>query len=205
MREIFAKLDAKKQQKIIDACIREFAESGYDLASTNRITKKAGIAKGSLFKYFGTKEKLFYTVASHILTEYRVYIRKRISKMPSDIIERMKLIQDRIYDFFGRNPMMLKFFVKVLTERGGVVYIKHRGGWQPLTKPIFMELLDGADLSRLRVDIDTLLQCLRWVDFAIDAEIMEQITPDTTVKQLKRMYRQRMSVVEKILKKGIYK
>ena len=54
----FENLNSKKQNKIIDASIDEFATVGYELASTNRIAKNAGIAKGSLFKYFGTKEKL---------------------------------------------------------------------------------------------------------------------------------------------------
>jgi len=204
-KELFSRLNKKKQDKIIDASIEEFANLGYELASTNKIAKKAGIAKGSLFKYFGNKERLFYTVASHVLTEYRLYIRKNLKDMPSDIIERMAAIQNRIYDFFGKNPMMLKFFSKVLTEKGGVVYIKHKGDWQPLTKPIFMEMLDGADLSRLRVDLNTFLRFIKWVDFAIDAEIMENIRQDTTVAQLKKMYRERLEIAGKVLRKGLLK
>lgn len=43
----------------MEACLREFAAYGYDLASTNRITQACGISKGVLFKYFGDKEGLF--------------------------------------------------------------------------------------------------------------------------------------------------
>ena len=68
-----------------------------------------------------------------------------------------------------------------------------------------MELLDGADLSKLRVDVGTLLQMIKWLDFAIDGEIMENITPETSVKQLKKLYREKMETVTKVLKKGIYK
>ena len=45
-----------KRQRILDAAIREFAEHGYDKASTNSIVKEAGIAKGLLFHYFGSKK-----------------------------------------------------------------------------------------------------------------------------------------------------
>nr|WP_316047273.1 helix-turn-helix domain-containing protein [Planococcus glaciei] len=40
--EKFINLDDKKKQKILDAALQEFAEHGYQQASTNRIVKKSG-------------------------------------------------------------------------------------------------------------------------------------------------------------------
>ena len=53
--KIFTELDEKKQERIIDAALKEFAEYGYENASTNRIVKTCGVSKGSLFKYFENK------------------------------------------------------------------------------------------------------------------------------------------------------
>lgn len=55
----FQQLDSKKAKRIIDAAVSVFAEKGYDAANTNEIAKAAGIAVGSLFQYFKTKENLF--------------------------------------------------------------------------------------------------------------------------------------------------
>ncbi|WP_160115357.1 TetR/AcrR family transcriptional regulator [Varibaculum vaginae] len=55
----FQQLDPKKAQRIINAAVTEFAEKGYEAANTNEIAKTAGIAVGSLFQYFKTKENLF--------------------------------------------------------------------------------------------------------------------------------------------------
>lgn len=55
----FQQLDSKKAKQIIDAAVSVFAEKGYDAANTNEIAKAAGIAVGSLFQYFKTKENLF--------------------------------------------------------------------------------------------------------------------------------------------------
>ncbi len=48
----FARLDEDKRRRIIKGAIRESAEYGFDGTSTNRIVKRVGIAKGSLFNYF---------------------------------------------------------------------------------------------------------------------------------------------------------
>lgn len=55
----FQQLDSAKAQRIINAAVKEFAEKGYEAANTNEIAKAAGIAVGSLFQYFKTKENLF--------------------------------------------------------------------------------------------------------------------------------------------------
>lgn len=51
------------------AGVSEFAEYGYENSSTNRIVKKAGISKGSLFKYFPTKEDFYFYVLDEITAE----------------------------------------------------------------------------------------------------------------------------------------
>ncbi|STY42091.1 HTH-type transcriptional repressor AcnR [Listeria booriae] len=51
-----------KRAKILDVAVEEFASHGYKAASTNRICEVAGVSKGLIFHYFGSKEKL-YTAA----------------------------------------------------------------------------------------------------------------------------------------------
>ncbi len=55
----FLKLPAHKQERVYAAALEEFAAHGFQAASSNRMAKALGIAKGSLFKYFGNKEGLF--------------------------------------------------------------------------------------------------------------------------------------------------
>ncbi|EFR99585.1 TetR family transcriptional regulator, partial [Listeria seeligeri FSL N1-067] len=45
----------------------EFAEKGYQAASTNQICAKAGVSKGLIFHYFGSKEKLYIAVVSYAI------------------------------------------------------------------------------------------------------------------------------------------
>ena len=65
---VFTSLPHEKQERIIKAAMKEFT-AGYKKASTDNIVKAAGISKGILFHYFGTKEKLH-----NYLIDYAIHI-----------------------------------------------------------------------------------------------------------------------------------
>jgi AcrR family transcriptional regulator len=45
-------------QEILDAALAQFAETGYEKASTNAIAARAGMSPGSLYQYFPNKEAI---------------------------------------------------------------------------------------------------------------------------------------------------
>jgi TetR/AcrR family transcriptional regulator len=47
--------------------MEEFASSGYERASYNRIIERAGVSKGAMYYYFDDKEDLFTTVVQQVL------------------------------------------------------------------------------------------------------------------------------------------
>lgn len=51
-------MEADKRQRILSAAMSEFCK-GFKSASTDAIVKEAGISKGLLFHYFGTKRELY--------------------------------------------------------------------------------------------------------------------------------------------------
>lgn len=59
MNENFLKLDKLKQDRIINAALKVFSMHDYKLANTNDIAAGAGISKGLLFHYFGSKKQLY--------------------------------------------------------------------------------------------------------------------------------------------------
>jgi AcrR family transcriptional regulator len=48
-----------RKQDILDAAARLFAEGGDQLPSAGSIAEAAGVAKGTVYLYFGTKEEIF--------------------------------------------------------------------------------------------------------------------------------------------------
>ncbi len=59
MNEKFFDLKKEKQDRMINASLKVFASNGYKHASTDDIVTEAGISKGLLFHYFGSKLGLY--------------------------------------------------------------------------------------------------------------------------------------------------
>ncbi len=57
----FDNLEPQKQEAILQAAGEEFAEKGFESASINRIIKRSGMSKGSVYYYFEDKSDLFVT------------------------------------------------------------------------------------------------------------------------------------------------
>lgn len=60
---------AEKRDKIIESAIRLFEQNGFWNTSTASISKEAGIAAGTLFRYFPSKEQLIDELFLELKTE----------------------------------------------------------------------------------------------------------------------------------------
>lgn len=54
-------------QRLLAAATRLFAEQGYDRTSVQEIVEAAGVTKGALYHYFGSKEDLLHEVYARVL------------------------------------------------------------------------------------------------------------------------------------------
>ena len=201
----FRRLDREKQDKIIRACIDEFAEEGFETASTNRIAQRADVAKGSIFKYFGTKEKMFLAVISHLLAGYMAQVKKHLPEMPKGVLERYAAFMENTLGYFGNDMKLYRAFSRIMAERGGDMMKKIRKDWEPYVEPLVMEMLAGTDIHRLRITPHEFIQLFTWLDNAIDSDVMDSISPKTTLQDVKKMYKDKIGLVYRALKQGIYK
>lgn len=63
-----------KRTRIIDTAMRHFAEHGYHSARVGDIANKLGIAKGSIFQHFSTKDGLFFEVYKKAVRSLPAYL-----------------------------------------------------------------------------------------------------------------------------------
>jgi len=68
-KQTFLNLPEEKRETIINAAVDEFAAYGLENASTNRIVKNSGIAKGSFYQYFEDKQDVFMYLLSVVERE----------------------------------------------------------------------------------------------------------------------------------------
>src|SRR3954454_11365642 len=86
----FLNLDKEKQDRIINAAIKEFAQKGYDSASTNEIVKEAGISKGLLFHYFKNKKQLFFFLFDYCYNVVADEFYKKVDLTERDFFKRIR-------------------------------------------------------------------------------------------------------------------
>jgi TetR/AcrR family transcriptional regulator, mexJK operon transcriptional repressor len=58
-----------KQQQILTAAVRLFAERGFDGTSTDAVSKLAGVSKETLYRYYPSKEQLLVAAMRQIAVE----------------------------------------------------------------------------------------------------------------------------------------
>ena len=90
MDDALKNIDPKKRDAIINAAIKEFASLPYAMVSTNNIVKSAGISKGLLFHYFGSKKGLYETLIGFVIHTLRDSIFEQIDWDESDFFEKLK-------------------------------------------------------------------------------------------------------------------
>ena len=100
----------EKKQSILDASLRLFVENGFHGTSTAEIAKTAGVATGTLFHYFKTKEELINSLYLHakggMLNEISGKYDDKIS-----FKENIKSLWLKFIYFGINNPYMFQFIL----------------------------------------------------------------------------------------------
>lgn len=109
----FNNLDDAKQKRILNAALQEFAENGYEQASTNQIVKHAGIGKGMLFYYFNNKKELYQYLIDHAINIMTTKFFSLINMTEPDLIERLKEIARVKAEYLHENPNVSNFIATV--------------------------------------------------------------------------------------------
>ncbi|MEH6942067.1 TetR/AcrR family transcriptional regulator [Bacillus sp. JJ722] len=179
MNDAFFNLEIDKQQRVINSAFQEFANYGYTDASTNRIVKRAGISKGSLFYYFKNKQDLlnflFKYAIDYLIEDYVAKIDTSIS----DFFERYKLQRSIKNRIFTENPYVFSFissyYYVYKNEMGLPLDLIEQ--LQRLEDQINNSLYQNIDLSMFREDIEISEQFryFKWLMYGYEKELMIEV------------------------------
>lgn len=88
----------KTKRKIFEASMKLFAEKGYDATSIEEITSTVGVAKGTLYYHFSSKEEIFNFLVEEGIKLLNNSVDIKIDKLPNyiDKLKAIVLIQIKI-------------------------------------------------------------------------------------------------------------
>jgi TetR/AcrR family transcriptional regulator, fatty acid metabolism regulator protein len=84
--------ESSKSQQIIDAAIRVFARTGYYNSRVADIAREAGIASGTIYLYFKTKDEILVTLFREKMAEWVGIARRTIATEPDPVAKLRRLV-----------------------------------------------------------------------------------------------------------------
>ncbi|MFH0733816.1 MAG: TetR/AcrR family transcriptional regulator [bacterium] len=98
--------EGNKDKDILEAAIKVFAETGYHKSKISKIAEIAGVATGSVYVYYKSKEEILYRIFNDIWENLYHELFKLTSNPSIPALEKLDSMIDLILDVFTQNPAM---------------------------------------------------------------------------------------------------
>ncbi len=190
----FLNVDPEKQERIINAASKEFAQKGYDNASTNEIVKEAGISKGLLFHYFNNKKGLYLFIFDYLQEMFREKIYENINWNEKDLFIRYREIGLLKFELIKSYPETVNFIKVAYLEDSNEVKSDLEQRQNILIATAYQKLFSDFDHSKFKenIDINKAIQIIFWSmeGFAnqqqekLKALSMDQVNPEETLVEM---------------------
>jgi TetR/AcrR family transcriptional regulator, fatty acid metabolism regulator protein len=90
---VSAMRDPDKPQQIIDAAVRVFARNGFYNSRVSDIAREAGIASGTIYLYFKTKDEILVTLFREKMAAFVAALRADIAREPDPEAKIRRLVR----------------------------------------------------------------------------------------------------------------
>jgi AcrR family transcriptional regulator len=116
-----------KRNAILDAATRLFAERGLTAAPTSEISKQAGVAEGTLFTYFKTKDDLINALYREIKLELADAMMSDFPRK-KNVGTRLRHVWDRYVNWGIANPQQRKVLAQLTVSEVLTKESRNAGG-----------------------------------------------------------------------------
>lgn len=205
--QLFFDLSDEKRGTIISAGIKEFANYGYESSSTNRIVKEAGISKGSLFKYFSTKEDFYFYILDVTANEMISALKEKVNTLSKELFQRIIEYSTLEFSWYILNPEKSKIIVNAFSQKDTDISQKIEMRYGRKEEDIYYWLLQDVDISSFRWNKKKTIEILKWLlkGFNDDFLRLSQEKNYNNFEKLKKEYISNLSEYVEMLKKGLVK
>ncbi|PFG06487.1 TetR/AcrR family transcriptional regulator [Bacillus sp. es.034] len=157
-------IDPEKEDRIIRAATRVFAENGYEKASTNAIVKEAKISKGILFHYFNSKKELYISLYEHLSDLFTEKIYERLDWNELDIFVTIRSVAMIKFELFSVYPDLINFLTSAFSEEAPEVKDDIEKYKTRMVESSFATLFSNVDTSKFKegIDINKSIQVIYW-------------------------------------------
>ena len=98
------------REEILSAAEKVFAAKGFFPTTMSEIAETAEFGTGTLYKYFKSKEDLYFTLIDEKVEEINRLVKSELSQKTS-AVERIKKVLGLQFEFFERNRDFFKIYI----------------------------------------------------------------------------------------------
>ena len=188
--ENFFKIRAEKQEHIINAAFTVFGRQGYKKASVADIAEAAGIAKGMVTYYFGSKKNLYLYLCELGQRKILEETKRHVHRDDMDFFDRIRLGTEIKVAMLREYPGLLQFYIGMFREQDKDVAedIAEFVGEGMETRNRF--LLAAADYDKFRENVhpDLVLKFLDWAAKGLVSDLQILENPETFDEFVQEFY-----------------
>ena len=177
MNEKFFDLKTEKQDRMINASLKIFAMNGYQYASTDEIVKEAGISKGLLFHYFGSKLGLYTFLADYCLRFIKMELSNSLNEKETDYFVILKEIEAAKLSALKKFPY-LQQYLSTLEKETDNDAAKATSEQRANLASIFQDIMKRADFSKFRSEADA-KRVTKMMDMMLKSLMLDEMKSGT--------------------------
>lgn len=170
-----------KQQQILEKAVELFGEKGYENTSIQEIADEIGIAKGSIYSYFQSKEDLLISIYEHY--QQLVFERAFVVSLNRSIPVKQRLMKQFEVQFEGIAEY--KFFMKMQMRGDGPKHSEKLKQFEYRMRGRFFTWLDANIIELFGPDITPYKWDLFWMVQSIYTSYMKLFVSDHITIQAK--------------------
>lgn len=144
----------RRREEILEGATRVFARSGYPGTDVQVVADLLGVGKGTVYRYFPTKESLFLAAADRGMRLLRTRVETDCAN-EAHALNRIRCAIRSYLSFFDEHPEIVELIVQERAEfrdRKKPTYFQHRdaniGPW----RSIFRELMASGSVREVPID-----------------------------------------------------
>ncbi|MBK9620168.1 MAG: TetR/AcrR family transcriptional regulator [Candidatus Obscuribacter sp.] len=108
-------LTTRRREDILEVSTRLFAQRGFRNTDLKAVAEELGVAKGTIYNYFDTKNDLFLSCLAYGLEKLSQCVRERSFDI-ADPVERVSCAVQCYFEFFDGHPEIVELMVQERAE-----------------------------------------------------------------------------------------
>jgi AcrR family transcriptional regulator len=116
----------ERKKTILNEAIKEFAKEGFDGADLDRLAEAARVGKGTIYRYYESKEGLFRAMTDEVVSRLRDFVLSGLQREGlNSSLEQLKSAGKAFLGFFDRNRNLVEIFLQERSQFRGIAHSKY--------------------------------------------------------------------------------